>query len=130
MIHKPDVMPLLLAASPSFEQRWKSHVAEPSYEPGLLYVDLSEYALHALDLKRTGAEAELRNAFEVIERLHVDGDDYVREAATIGFLEDLQNLAEQEGTDPKVFAPYLGPQSRYWWTSLSKFWSGESPRVE
>ena len=31
---------------------------------------------------------------EVIERWHLEGDDYVREAATVGLLEDLQNTNE------------------------------------
>ncbi len=31
--------------------------------------------------------------FTLIERLHVEGDEYVRQLATIGYLEDLQNLS-------------------------------------
>lgn len=87
MIVRDEVMPRLLAASPSFAAKWAAYRAEPSYEPGLLYVDLGEFARHLLDLHRHGHFAELAAAFVEIERLHVEGDDFVREAATIGLLD-------------------------------------------
>jgi hypothetical protein len=65
----------------------------------------------------------------VIERLHVEGDSYVREAATIGLLESIQNQWGNNGVDPENFFPFLLPESARWWKSLNKFWTGESKYV-
>ena len=52
--------------------------------------------------------------------MHVVGDDYVRELATIGFLEDLQiaNL-HHDGTQPDDFVPNLKPVSLWWWEEVA-----------
>jgi hypothetical protein len=49
--------------------------------------------------------------FDSIERLHIEGDDQVREAATIGLLEGIQTTAGHRRVDPEVFVPYLKPES-------------------
>ncbi|MCB0994624.1 MAG: hypothetical protein KDB21_06015, partial [Acidimicrobiales bacterium] len=68
--------------------------------------------------------------FAVIERMHTDGDAYVAELATIGYLEGIQNMVGHAGVDPAVFVPYLGPESARWWRGLDRFWAGEHPTVE
>ena len=93
VIGESEVMPLLRAACPSFEERWRAHVSSNIYEEGLLYLDLAELARHLVELMQADTTTELPAVFEVIERLHLDGTDAVKEAATIGLLEDLQNLA-------------------------------------
>jgi len=65
----------------------------------------------------------------VIERLHVEGDGYVREAATIGLLEGIQNAWSNNTVDPESFVPHLLPESLRRWRSLNDFWSGESTSV-
>ena len=122
-------MPLLIAACPSFEKPWDEYRSQPEFEEALVYVHLGEYARHLVTLWREGRQAELHRAFAVVEQLHVEGDGYVQEAATIGLLEDLQSSAGHDRIDPDVFRPFLGPQSTYWWDALNRFWSGESPRV-
>ncbi len=123
-------MPLLLAECPSFQQPWEAYRAEPSFDDALLYVHLGEFARHLIRHWQEGRTPELARALALVERLHVEGDDYVREAATIGLLEDLQNNAGHDQIDPDVFRPFLGPRSAHWWDALNRFWSGESPRVE
>lgn len=56
--------------------------------------------------------------FEVVEQWHIEGDSYVQEAATIGFLEALQNI----NTEPEHFRQFLGPESEKWWDKLNRFW--------
>jgi hypothetical protein len=92
-------MPLLLEACPSLAERWKSHVAND--HGGALYVDLGEFAHHVVELARSGVTSELPAVFDVVERLHVEGDPYAKEAATIGLLEGLQNVALNTGLDPR-----------------------------
>jgi len=123
------VIPLFLNACPSFRTRWAPYAAEPSFEESLLYIHLGEFAGHVIELLGNGSTAEFAAIFEVVERLHTDGDSYVREAATIGLLEGLQNLALSAGLDPAVFEPHLGPESARWWAELSGFWDGTRPYV-
>jgi hypothetical protein len=58
-----------------------------------------------------------------VEQWHVSGDTYVKEAATVGLLEDLQNTNLHEGTDPDAFRKFLGPESERWWSKVVRFWS-------
>ena len=129
VIVKYEVMPLLLKACPSFLEPWKGYLADPSYEAGLLYVDLGKFAHHLVELMRTRATAELPAVFDVIERIHTDGDSYVKEAATIGLLEGIQNVAGNTGINPEIFARHLEPESAKWWTELNRFWDGKAPYV-
>jgi hypothetical protein len=65
----------------------------------------------------------------VVERLHLEGDADVREAATIGLLEGLQNIAAHAGVDPDRFKVFLLPESARWWHELERFWRGETTHV-
>jgi len=40
--------------------------------------------------------------FKVVERLHLEGDHFVKEAATIGLLEDIQNIAGNLALEPVI----------------------------
>jgi hypothetical protein len=85
-------------------------------------------ARHLVDLLERGIADELAATLGVIERLHTEGDAYVQELATIGYLEDLQAVAARSLTvEPDDFVPLLGPESRRWWRGLNAFWSGEAP---
>ena len=118
-------MPLLLAACPSFRDRPADN---DDGEDRLHYSDAGHFVHHLLRLHRAGATAEVAAAMQVIERLHVEGDAYVRILATVGYLEDLQNIAgHADDLDPADFVPYLGPESRRWWNGLNAFWDGSIP---
>jgi hypothetical protein len=124
MITKEQVMPLLLESCPSFLERWKEH--RTFYEDEeLLYVDLGEFAHHVAELQRTHRIEEFPAVFHVIERM----DPYVKEAATIGALESIQNVAGNTGVDPEEFVQYLQPESAKWWRQLNDFWNAKIPYV-
>ncbi len=95
------------------------------YDETLLYVHLGRFARHLVRQKQLGNDAEFAEVFGVIERLHSDGDPYVREAATIGLLEGIQNVARHGTLDPETFLPYLGTESARWWQKLNNFWDGD-----
>jgi hypothetical protein len=130
-ITSAEVMPLLLAACPSFSEPWAKIESENTdNEYGRLhYLDSGEFAGHLVDLVVRGDIDELPAVFRVIERLHVEGDDFVRELATIGYLEAMQNVAGNEGVDPVVFEQYLLPESLRWWRGLNAFWERRIPVV-
>jgi hypothetical protein len=128
MITKGQVMPLFLSACPSFAPDWETYRATNPDE-GLLYIDMSELAYHMVGLIKTNQTNEFPAVFDVIERLHIEGDDYVKEATTIGILESLQNIASNNGVDPEAFAPWLRTESRKWWHQLIEFWQARIPYV-
>lgn len=129
MISKDEVMPMLMIACPSYRARWQDYSADSTYEPGLVHLDLCDFAHHLVDLLREEKTEEFRAVFDVIERMHLEGDEYVREAATIGALEGVQNIAGNRGLDPERFQSFLGRTSKRQWKKLNKFWSGQGHLV-
>jgi hypothetical protein len=122
-------MPLILEATPSFAVLWADLKDENADDEGrLYYLDAAAVARHLVDLLERGVGNEVAATLAVVERLHVQGSGYVRELATIGYLEDLQNWAARSSTvQPEDFVPLLGPESRRWWRGLNALWSGEVP---
>ena len=110
-------MPLLMEASSSYRL--------PIEDRELLYVMLADFARHLLQLQQQQQTDVFPAVARVIERLHLEGDDYVREATTIGLLEGIQNVWGNQNTDPNLFAQHLLPESSKWWQSLKDFWSGK-----
>jgi hypothetical protein len=129
MIGRQQVLDLLLEACPSYRPRWDACQAGPEFDTELLYVHLGDFAHHVVDLLGRGEVAELGALGRELEHLHVDGDDYVREAATIGLLEGIQNIAGQRSIATKALEDTFGAETRRWWTSLEAFWSGKIPHV-
>ena len=128
MITKDQVMPLLLEACPSFSEKLKEHRAFYEDED-LLYVELGEFAHHLVELHKSNQAGEFPAVFEIVERLHLEGDAYVKEAATIGLLEGIQNVAGNSGVDPEEFFPSLKPESAKRRRQLNDFWDGKTPYV-
>ena len=121
---------------PSFSARWSEIEVDPMFldeaaGTRLHYIDVAWFAPHVVGLHRSGATGELTRLFQVIEMLHTDGDDYVKELATIGYLEGIQTACSHTADlRQDEFEPYLGRESRRWWRGLNAFWSGEIPRVQ
>jgi len=123
MIAKEEMLPMLVESCPSFAEKWSEHKQEYHDEKDYLpYVALGELALHLIELEKRNQISELENVFEVIEKLHLEGEHYVKEAATIGLLEGLQNNL---GSEAEKFVKYLKPESLKWWKELNKFWNSE-----
>ena len=123
MITKDRVMPLLLQACPSFQSAWQRHVGTEGEDS--LYVSLGNFAEHLLELYQKNHTEEFPAVADAIERIHVEGDQCVREAATVGLLEGIQNVWPNKGVDPELFYPFLRPQSAKLWQSLNDFWQGK-----
>ncbi|MEE8615255.1 MAG: hypothetical protein V3T11_08620, partial [Roseateles sp.] len=84
---------------------------------------------HLLELHVANERSSFTKVAAAIERLHLEGTPWVKEFATIGVLEAVQNVWGNSGVDPEEFGRYLGPESRRWWDGLNKFWRGEAPYV-
>jgi hypothetical protein len=123
MIRKGEMIPMLVEACPSFLEKWQAHRQEYEDEIDYLpYIALGEFARHLIQLDSTNQVTEFEDVFDLVERLYLEGEDCVREAATIGLLEGLQNSL---GADAEKFHKYLKPETLKWWNQLNRFWNGE-----
>jgi len=129
MIRREQVIGLLIEACPSYRARWQAYAGEPEFDAELLYVHLGDFAAHVVDLLERHEGAELPALSRVVEQLHLDGDDYVTEAATIGLLEGIQNVAGHRNVSTEDLETVLGVETRRWWASLDAFWPGQIPHV-
>lgn len=133
MIDRSQMFAPLLEVDPSFEQRWRDFLGDYADEPELrLYIALGELADHLIQCLRRGDIDSFPGIFQTVERWHTEGDEYVSEAASIGFLESLQNqlggnerTKNCEGVRASDFEPWLGPETRRWWEKLYRFWEGD-----
>ncbi len=118
---------MLVQVCPTFAIERDEHVAE--YGNDMLYVAAGAFARHLLDLQMAATTSCFPQLGTTIEQLHTDGTPEVKELATIGLLEGIQNVWGHSCVDPEEFLKYLGPVSLSWWNGLNNFWSGNAPVV-
>ena len=124
MIDRTQMVPLLVEVCPSFTKSWEEFLNEWANEPEIPYYGaLADFARHMCSLLSAGDEQTLKRIFAVIERLHIEGDHYVKEAVSVGLLEDMQNCnLHLENTDPEQFVRFLLPESARWRQKIEDFW--------
>lgn len=128
MITREHMFEPMLIADPAFAPAWSAFVIEWQGENELpLYIALTALARHLIGKLAEGDTARFDAVFDVVERWHVEGTPSVREAASIGLLEDLQNGNLHRTTTPSAFLPWLRPVSRRWWDKVEAFWETGSP---
>jgi len=117
-------MSILIEASPSFENEWVDFQEEWKYEKekAPYYLILGDFARHVKKLYELKEEELLNEIFRAVERLHTEGNSYVIEAATVGFLEALQNISATQKGRASVYEKYLLPETEFWWKKVNKFW--------
>ena len=89
------------------------------------YVAIGDFVRHLCAQYLSGNRGFLDAAFKYIEELHKSKSGKVRELATIGILEGLQNILSDQGIKEIEFEKSLGPESAKWWRQLNKFWNKE-----
>lgn len=110
----------LLEADPTFQPIWEAFLGEWGAESDApLYLALSSLAKHMAAHLEAGRASSLDRAFEVVERWHIEGDHYVREATTVGLLESLQRIGSSD------FEKWMRPETMRWWKKLDAFWRGD-----
>ena len=88
-----------------------------------VYLALADFPRHLSGQLAENNNAVLERVFKIVERFIVEGDGYVREAAIVGIIEDLQNTNLHDGTTPDQYLPFLLPQTMRWWGKVNAFWS-------
>jgi hypothetical protein len=127
MIPKNDMFEPMLVACPIFLPAWRAFLNEweDSKEELPYYLALGDLAHHLVEQLDAGATQNFEAVFDVVERWHCEGDPYVKEAATIGLLESIQNISLNSGIDPRRFEFWLKPESKRYWDKLNRVWNGE-----
>lgn len=125
-----DMFDLLLEADPTFQPVWDAFVDKWRDQIELpYYLALGDLARHVVDKLEGGLAGELKQIFAVVERWFADGDQLVREAATIGLLEELLNPNLHKTTSPDQLKQWLGPLAATQWIEVERFWSGQNARA-
>ncbi len=131
LIDRDGMMKPMLLACPSFVPTWERFLQQWRAPDGTrdlpLYLALSELADHLIAKLERGETDDFSAVFAVIERWHREGTRYVKVAATVGLLEDLQNVNRHGASSPSAFLPWLGPETARWWHKVDRFWSHGEP---
>jgi hypothetical protein len=122
VIHKDEMIPMLLAVCPEFRTRWEEHVAYWSGEPAGVYNDIGEFVAYLLDSYEQGQIDCVRAAFNMLERFLGEGDAETKERAVIGFIEDVPNASSWRPFGANAFLPFLGPHSQVGWAEVERMW--------
>jgi len=125
VIQKSQVVPLILARCPSFQPLWAKHQEFWDGEEAGIFNDLSEFATFIVDAYASQDTEPVVAAFGLIEELLADGDDEVRAAAAIGFLEGVRNIASWRPFGAAAFVQWLGPKSKEAWSEIEETWRGK-----
>jgi hypothetical protein len=127
-IEKGEIQRLLIEACPSFAGSDELREFVESGFDDLPYLLAGAFIRHLVTLNVQGRREEFGAVFDLFERLHTEGDPYVLNLATVGFLEDLGNgNMHRGGSKPSDFEKYLRPKSRWWWEELELLWAGKIP---
>ena len=108
-----------------------SLVAEiPEFVPdadsiGLQYLVAGDFARFLLDAFRENDLALVQRGLVFIENLYFSDDAKVKELATVGYLEDIQNIWGNKDVDTELIFSMLGKESKKWWVELNRFWDGQ-----
>ncbi len=130
MIEEEQMLPMFVEVCPTFAEKWNEHKEEYKDEENYLpYIALADFARHLFELERQNKTENFERIFELIERFHFEGNDYVQNAVAIGLLENLQNFSKENDFQNQVFLRYLEPESLKWWNELQKFWTGKSQYI-
>ncbi len=125
LITLEDVAPLLLSICPSALHAWETHLRWWCEDDRGYFNDIAVFAHHIVDSYTAGRTSEFPAFFAMVERLITEGDEHVRELATIGLLEDIQNVASHRPFGYSVFVPWLGPVTIVEWRAVEAMWQGK-----
>lgn len=119
---------LLLQALPSLRERWPEVEAENADAEAaggrLGYLDATWLVGVLADRLAAGETSEIEAAFDLIELLISNGDEYVSELGVMGYIEGLQTqTVTARGVDPQSFRPWLRPLSAKYWDAINRFWA-------
>jgi hypothetical protein len=91
---------------------------------------MGELASIAVDLYEGGDVEDVRPAFHLAEQLLASPLEAERDAAALGFLETIQNVASHRKCGVGAFEQFLGAKSQVAWAELMEIWRGKASLAE
>ena len=88
----------------------------------LPYMVSGDFSRYLLAQYTSGNMTELQKGLDLIEKFLHSKYYKVQELATVGYLEDIQTIWENSGTDPELIFDRLGAESKRIWVKLNAFW--------
>lgn len=124
MITREEVMNLFIEACPSFKENWEAYISseEDRNSSTVLYSDLTCFANYLVCQKDNEMMIETKIVFDIIEQILQQGDTFVKEAITVGLLEDIQNILISQSMGLNVFNMYMHKETKKSWRDLTDFW--------
>jgi hypothetical protein len=110
-----DVVKTLLAEFPEF-------IVVDEEDLELPYIVAELFTDYLLKAYQTRDEVIYMKGLNFIEKLHEDDCHEVRELATIGYLESIQNTWPESLIRANIPFCDLGKQSKIYWEKLNDFW--------
>ncbi|VAW18534.1 hypothetical protein MNBD_BACTEROID05-885 [hydrothermal vent metagenome] len=89
MITESECMEYVLKVCPGYASDWQKHLEGWEGEEVELFIHTASFAQYAVKYIESDDEQELKMIANAIEYLHGEGDDGVRQAIEMGFLETL-----------------------------------------
>jgi hypothetical protein len=119
-----DASEAIIAASPDFRGAWERFKASDRFGPDEPYNHLGELAQHLVDAMKLGKVDGFAPVFAEVENQLVKASPEARDLIIVGFLEDLQNISENQGVPKTAWTPWLGPKTAEAWKVLDDMWQG------
>ncbi|RXH54078.1 hypothetical protein GRAN_5047 [Granulicella sibirica] len=91
---------------------------------------MGELAAHAIDLFEAGDVEDVRPAFHLAELFLASTLEAERDAAALGFLETIQNIASHRTYGMAAFEQFLGAESQVALAKLMEVWRGKASLAE
>ncbi len=126
MVKVTEVVDLFLDACQAAKPDWEEHIRFWEGESAGYYNDIAVFAHHLVRCYERSQTESFMRAFQLVERLIVEGDDDTQGVMIVGLLENLQNIASWESFGSAVFEPYLGTRSLAAWRKLRSVWEGKN----
>jgi len=125
LIIKENMFPEILSIYPKLTPYWHEfHEEWAEVDEKPLYLILSKLADLIVGDFKSGQKSTLKCLFSLIEKFVLDGDQYVREAAIVGLLEEIQTKSQRNNVDISSMFPLMGEHTKSKWVALQKFWDG------
>ncbi|HYL86387.1 MAG TPA: hypothetical protein VE263_19340 [Candidatus Angelobacter sp.] len=109
----------LVAAAPSFRNRWEGFLREwEGEEAPPWFAGISELAHYIVENYARGVTVEFPSLFGTVEAILQNPDPEVENLIAVGLFEDMQNIASHRDFGAIPFRRFLGPRSLVVWDEV------------
>jgi hypothetical protein len=126
----PSVILQFLAVCPAFATPWQAHLTYWGDDQRGDYIDIAVVAHFVVESFEKKQIEPLPAIFGVAEEILRSGHPKQKEIITVGFIEDVQNIASHQPFGSDAFVQFLGPFSRQAWAEIARQWEGKSSLMD